>query len=115
MEIVFETIDPECVFPASELEFFFTKLGPVGRVLDQTDPSTRAAVIDAVRPAFAPFVHGDEVRFAAACWLARAVSASPRAICARLTKPKADIAFQGCSDVTAIRRASSARPSSARA
>jgi len=31
-------------------------------------------VIDTVRPAFEPYVHGAEVRFTAACWMVRAPS-----------------------------------------
>jgi hypothetical protein len=31
-------------------------------------------IVEVVRPAFAPFVHGDEVRFDAACWMACARS-----------------------------------------
>jgi hypothetical protein len=33
------------------------------------DDETRARVIDVVRPAFDAYVHGDEVRFTAACWM----------------------------------------------
>ncbi|GAB7046849.1 class I SAM-dependent methyltransferase [Catenuloplanes indicus] len=64
-------IDVECTMPASELTGYFTRLGPVGLTLagPGVDDAIRAAVIDAVRPAFAPFVHGDRVRFTAACWL----------------------------------------------
>lgn len=68
-------LDVECAMPSSELTGYFTRLGPVGLVLADTDESTRAAVVDAVRPAFAPFVHGDQVRFTAACWLLTAHAA----------------------------------------
>ncbi|MFE3226994.1 hypothetical protein [Nocardia sp. NPDC059228] len=33
------------------------------------DETTRQRVIETVRAAFEPFVHGDEARFTAACWL----------------------------------------------
>lgn len=62
-------IDVPCAFPASELVGYFTRLGPLAPVLREADPATRARVIDRVRDAFAPFVHGDEVRFVAACWM----------------------------------------------
>ncbi len=55
-------------FPASELDLYLGRLGPVGRVLQSADEETRARVIEAVRPAMAPYLHGTEVRFTAACW-----------------------------------------------
>jgi len=73
-------IDVECTLPEKELVGYFTRLGPVGLVLQEADERTRAQVIDTVRPAFDPYVHGTEVRFAAACWMvsARAPAASAR-------------------------------------
>ncbi|MDP9792769.1 SAM-dependent methyltransferase [Catenuloplanes nepalensis] len=62
-------LDVECTMPSAELTGYFTRLGPVGLTLADADDATRAAVVEAVRPAFTPFVHGDEVRFTAACWL----------------------------------------------
>ncbi|MBZ9650254.1 class I SAM-dependent methyltransferase [Sphingobium sp. 3R8] len=63
-------INVTCSFPASELERFFTRLGPLGRVLgDVADPSQRAAIVERVRTAFEPFLFGGEVRFVAACWM----------------------------------------------
>ena len=62
-------IDVECTLPASELERHATRLGPLGRVLQEADEATRARVIEAVRGAFEPFVHGAEVRYVAACWM----------------------------------------------
>jgi SAM-dependent methyltransferase len=67
-EIDIEPLDVECALPERELEGYITRLGPLGRVLPQLDEPTRAKVLEAVRAAFAPFVHGDEVRFTAACW-----------------------------------------------
>ncbi|NTX51672.1 class I SAM-dependent methyltransferase [Myxococcus sp. CA039A] len=71
-------IDVECVFPEKELVRYLSRLGPVGMFLQETDERTRTKVVDAVRVAFEPFVHGTEVRFTAACWwiCARAPSAS---------------------------------------
>jgi len=40
--------------------------------LQEADEATRARVVDAVRPAFEPFIRGDEVRFTAACWMVTA-------------------------------------------
>jgi hypothetical protein len=45
--------------------------------LPEVDEQTRGTVVETVRAAFEPFVHGTEVRFTAACWTvgARASSA----------------------------------------
>ena len=67
-EIDIKRIDPTCTFPERELIRYFTRLGPLGRMLEQQDEQTRKRVIDTVRPAFDPFVHGDEVRIVGACW-----------------------------------------------
>lgn len=67
-----QPLDVGCAYPESELIHYFTRLGPVGVALQQADAATRARVVAAVRPAFEPFVHGDEVRYNAACWIVRA-------------------------------------------
>jgi ubiquinone/menaquinone biosynthesis C-methylase UbiE len=67
-EIDIEPLDVVCRLPASELDAYFTKLGPLGRVLPQLDERTRVRVLEAVRAAFEPYVHGAEARFTAACW-----------------------------------------------
>jgi ubiquinone/menaquinone biosynthesis C-methylase UbiE len=67
--VAIEPLDVECTLPASELDAYVTKLGPLGRVLGDVDERTRAQLLDEVRAAFAPYVHGTEVRFDAACWL----------------------------------------------
>jgi hypothetical protein len=43
-------------------------MGPLGRILQQADERTRNDVVETVRAAFDPYVHGEEVRFIAACW-----------------------------------------------
>ncbi len=67
-----EAIDVSCTFPEKELVGYFTRFGPVGRLLPEMDEQTRTRLIDTVRPAFDPYVHGAEVRFTAACWMIRA-------------------------------------------
>lgn len=62
-------IDADCSLPEKDLIRYVTRLGPVGRILQEVDAKTRTRVIDAIRPAFDPFVHGDELRIRAACWL----------------------------------------------
>ncbi|MES2940227.1 MAG: class I SAM-dependent methyltransferase [Pseudomonadota bacterium] len=62
-------IDVACAFPAAELVRYLSLLGPVGLFLREADAQTRAQVIDVVRAAFDPYVHGGEVRYTAACWM----------------------------------------------
>lgn len=77
-EIDIRPIDIDCTLPEKELISYFSRLGPVGMILQETDERTRAQVIESVRSAFDPYVHGTEVRYTAACWMtsARALSTS---------------------------------------
>jgi len=61
-------VDFECSFPESELVGHVTRFGPLGRALREADAAMKARIFAEVRPAFAPYVHGDTVRFDAACW-----------------------------------------------
>jgi SAM-dependent methyltransferase len=74
-EIDIQPVEAACAFAENELVRYFTQLGPLGRVLHESDEQTRARIVATVRAAFDPYVHGDEVRFNAACWrvCARAV------------------------------------------
>ena len=67
-EIDIQPLDVACTLPEAELKGYITRLGPLGRVLQQVDERTRSRVLEAVRAAFDPYVHGTEVRFTAACW-----------------------------------------------
>ncbi len=67
-EIDIQPIDVGCTYAEKDLVGYFTRLGAVGQVLEDADEATRRQVIGTVRAAFDPFVHGDEVRFTAACW-----------------------------------------------
>lgn len=62
-------IDVTCTLPEKELVRYFTRHGPVGLFLQQADDRTRQQVVETVRAAFEPYVHGDEVRFTGACWM----------------------------------------------
>jgi len=70
--IEIEPIDVACRFAEAELDNYLAVMGPVGRALRQADDETRARVMRNVRPAFDPFVQGEEVRFTAACWMVNA-------------------------------------------
>jgi hypothetical protein len=71
-EVDVRPIDVACVLPEKELVPYLTRLGPVGRALQEADDQTRARVIDMARAAFTPYVHGTEVRFTASCWMVSA-------------------------------------------
>jgi SAM-dependent methyltransferase len=74
VDIQIRPIDIECAMPEGVLVQYFTKLGPLPRVLPEIDAALRGRVIETVRAAFTPFVHGDEVRFIAACWMVNATA-----------------------------------------
>lgn len=67
-----QPINVECTLPRQALNRYLSLLGPVGLVLREADEWTRVRVIETVRAAFKPYIHGDEVRYTAACWMAEA-------------------------------------------
>lgn len=71
-EIDIQAIDVACNLPERELTRYVTLLGPVGLILQKMDDLSRKNVIETIRAAFDPYVHGTEVRFTAACWMVRA-------------------------------------------
>ena len=73
-EIDIRPIDVVCRLPENRLVDYLTRLGPVGRVLQDVDEPTRTLVTKVVRAAFEPYVHGSEVRYTAACWMVSARS-----------------------------------------
>lgn len=77
-EIDIRAIEVDCTMREKDLPGYLSCLGPVGLMLQEVDERTRTQVIETVRTAFDPYVHGAEVRFTAACWMvsARAPSAS---------------------------------------
>ena len=64
-----QPVDVTCTFAEKELTGYATRFGIVGRALPEVDEPTRARVVEVVRAAFEPYVHGDEVRYDAACWM----------------------------------------------
>jgi SAM-dependent methyltransferase len=73
-DIAVDPLDIPCALPESALVEYFTSLGPVALALPSADEGTTARVVEAVRPAFDPFVDGDTVRFTAACHLISATA-----------------------------------------
>ena len=64
-----QPVDVACTLPERELVGYFTRFGPIARILPDVDDRTRSRVIEKVRPAFDPYVSGAEVHFTAACWV----------------------------------------------
>jgi ubiquinone/menaquinone biosynthesis C-methylase UbiE len=83
-EIDIRPIDVACTQSEADLVRYVEKLGPVGLILQEADAATRRHVVETVRAAFEPYVHGGEVRFAAACWMVSArvpaASAEPKEV-----------------------------------
>jgi SAM-dependent methyltransferase len=67
-------IDVPCTLAEKDLERYFTTLGPTGLILHEADVATRQKVVEALRAAFEPYVHGSEARFTAACWMVNALA-----------------------------------------
>ena len=67
-------VDIECSLPEKELVRYFSRLGPVGLILQDADDRTRTRVVETVRTAFEPYVRGVDVRFTAACWTVDALA-----------------------------------------
>ena len=67
-EIDVAPVDAVCGVPEPELNRYLTRIGPIGRVLQDADDGTRARIMAALGPAFAPYTRNGEVRFTAACW-----------------------------------------------
>jgi SAM-dependent methyltransferase len=70
--IAIRPLDMACTLPEKDLALHFTRLGPVALFLRETDAPTRTRVVSALRAAFEHYVHGEEVRFTAACWMVSA-------------------------------------------
>ncbi|MFF7311329.1 methyltransferase domain-containing protein [Streptomyces sp. NPDC008137] len=77
-DIDIRPVDIDCTLPEKELVHYFTRLGPLGMALPEVDEETRVRIVETVRSAFEPFVHGTEVRFTAACWTVGARAAAAK-------------------------------------
>jgi SAM-dependent methyltransferase len=65
-------VDITCTLPREDLERYVTRIGPIGRALQELGTAAREQLLAKVRAAFDPYVHGDEVRFDTACWIVTA-------------------------------------------
>jgi SAM-dependent methyltransferase len=62
-------LDVACALPEQDLFRYVTRLGPVGLILQEADEDTRARIGESIRGAYDPYIHADQVRFTAACWM----------------------------------------------
>jgi SAM-dependent methyltransferase len=67
-----QPIDVPCTLPEKDLDRYLSRFGPVGLALGEADEPTRIRVMETIRAAFDPWVHGEDVRYTAACWMAGA-------------------------------------------
>jgi SAM-dependent methyltransferase len=70
-DVTLDPLDVECALPVSALDTYLRRIGPTAIALQGADEATTQRVIERVRPAFEPYVQGDEVRYTAACWIVR--------------------------------------------
>ncbi|MFZ5895480.1 MAG: class I SAM-dependent methyltransferase [Myxococcota bacterium] len=73
-KIAVDPVNIACQMPEAALNHYVTRMGPLGRALQDADEQLRSEVIKKVRAAFDPYVHGTEVRFTTACWLVTALA-----------------------------------------
>ncbi|MBR0899325.1 class I SAM-dependent methyltransferase [Bradyrhizobium tropiciagri] len=71
-KIAIEPVDAALSFPVSELTRYVSWLGPVGVMLQGMQEPLRTRVIETVCGAFDRYIHGNEIRFTAACWMVAA-------------------------------------------
>lgn len=69
-----EHADVPCLFPASGLETYVTRLGPAGRILPKLPGDRRAKIVAAMIGAMEPYIEGDDVAFTASCWRMNAIA-----------------------------------------
>lgn len=69
-----QLIDVPCSLSEKDLDRYLSRFGPVGLALREADEPTRTRVVETVRAAFDPWVHGEDVRYTAACWMVGAAA-----------------------------------------
>lgn len=68
-KIELHSVDLKCTFPSDDLDLFLTKLAPIGHDIETLDKDTQIEIARTVRSAYEKYVHGNEIRFTASCWL----------------------------------------------
>lgn len=68
-------VDIVCNMPESDLTHYISRLGPIGRILQESDQDTRKRVVNGILPAFDRYIQEGHVRFTAACWMVSAAAA----------------------------------------
>jgi SAM-dependent methyltransferase len=71
-DVALEPVDLECALPQAALARYLSRLGPLALALGELPEATRSRVLEQMLAAFTPYVHGDEVRYTAACWMVAA-------------------------------------------
>jgi len=69
VDVDIQPIDVACTLPEKELVRYLSWVGPVGLILQKEDGQSRHRLVETIRAAFDPYVHGADVRFTAACWM----------------------------------------------
>ena len=67
-DVAIRATDVPCRFPQRDLVTYITRMGPLGPVFHAMTDAEKAGITPKIEAAFDSFVHGDEVRFTAACW-----------------------------------------------
>lgn len=67
-DVQLKPIDVTCALPAGALPHYVAQVGPLSRILPDTDAATRERALAAAMSGFASFAAGDQFRFTAACW-----------------------------------------------
>jgi ubiquinone/menaquinone biosynthesis C-methylase UbiE len=71
-EVDMRPLDVAAALSPPELAEYVTRMGPVGLALQGLDPPARMAVVEAVLPAFEPFLQAGAASFTMAVWLVTA-------------------------------------------
>ena len=68
-EIKLEAINIPCAFKSVDLDFFITKLTPIGHDLNSLDDGVRDKLMRRVRNDYKPYIQNLKICFNAPCWL----------------------------------------------
>ena len=71
-DVAVRPVDVPASVAEQDLMAYATRMGPVGRALQEADPDRRSSAESAVRAAFGKLVVNGAAHFDAACWLVTA-------------------------------------------